>query len=56
MQTYAVQHGLTPFISMQNYYSAAYREGEPSVTGPLPQRIGVLTPFPDPCALQKSAR
>jgi hypothetical protein len=28
MQTYALQHGLTPFISMQNYYSAAYREGK----------------------------
>lgn len=28
MQTYALQHNLTPFISMQNHYSLIYREEE----------------------------
>ncbi|KAI0328027.1 Aldo/keto reductase [Cubamyces sp. BRFM 1775] len=28
MQNYAVKHNLTPFISMQNHYSLAYREEE----------------------------
>ncbi|KAI0365126.1 Aldo/keto reductase [Pilatotrama ljubarskyi] len=28
MQNYAISHGLTPFISMQNHYSLAYREEE----------------------------
>lgn len=28
MQNYAIQKGLTPFISMQNFYNAAYREEE----------------------------
>lgn len=28
MQNYAIQHNLTPFISMQNHYSLAYREEE----------------------------
>ncbi|TRM56995.1 NADP-dependent oxidoreductase domain-containing protein [Schizophyllum amplum] len=28
MQTYAIQNNLTPFISMQNHYSLAYREEE----------------------------
>ncbi|KAI0365128.1 aryl-alcohol dehydrogenase [Pilatotrama ljubarskyi] len=28
MQNYAISHGLTPFISMQNHYSLVYREEE----------------------------
>ena len=28
MQSYAIQNKLTPFISMQNHYSLAYREEE----------------------------
>lgn len=28
MQNYAIAHNLTPFISMQNQYSLAYREEE----------------------------
>jgi aryl-alcohol dehydrogenase-like predicted oxidoreductase len=28
MQTYAIQHNLTPFISMQNHYNLLYREEE----------------------------
>ncbi|KAH9890432.1 NADP-dependent oxidoreductase domain-containing protein [Cubamyces lactineus] len=28
MQNYAIQHNLTPFISMQNHYSLIYREEE----------------------------
>ncbi|KAJ7430731.1 aryl-alcohol dehydrogenase [Mycena galericulata] len=28
MQNYAIQHNLTPFISMQNHYSLVYREEE----------------------------
>ncbi|KAK7457207.1 hypothetical protein VKT23_010507 [Stygiomarasmius scandens] len=28
MQNYAISHGLTPFISMQNHYSLIYREEE----------------------------
>ncbi|KAI9066914.1 aryl-alcohol dehydrogenase [Trametes sanguinea] len=28
MQNYAIEHNLTPFISMQNHYSLAYREEE----------------------------
>ncbi|THU79573.1 aryl-alcohol dehydrogenase [Dendrothele bispora CBS 962.96] len=28
MQNYAITHGLTPFISMQNHYSLVYREEE----------------------------
>ncbi|KAF8067049.1 NADP-dependent oxidoreductase domain-containing protein [Lyophyllum atratum] len=28
MQNYAIQNGLTPFISMQNHYNLAYREEE----------------------------
>jgi aryl-alcohol dehydrogenase-like predicted oxidoreductase len=28
MQSYAVSHGLTPFITMQNHYNLLYREEE----------------------------
>jgi aryl-alcohol dehydrogenase-like predicted oxidoreductase len=28
MQSYAIQHNLTPFISMQNHYNLLYREEE----------------------------
>jgi aryl-alcohol dehydrogenase-like predicted oxidoreductase len=28
MQSYAVEHKLTPFISMQNHYNLLYREEE----------------------------
>ncbi|KAL1405456.1 hypothetical protein Q8F55_009088 [Vanrija albida] len=28
MQNYAITHGLTPFVSMQNFHNAAYREEE----------------------------
>lgn len=28
MQTYAMANKLTPFVPMQNYYDAAYREEE----------------------------
>ncbi|KAG8915439.1 hypothetical protein FRC00_004456 [Tulasnella sp. 408] len=40
MQNYARQHGLTEFISMQNYYNAAYREEEREMV-PLLQDMGV---------------
>ncbi|KZV65544.1 Aldo/keto reductase [Peniophora sp. CONT] len=35
MQSYAIQHGLTPFISMQNHYSLIYREEEREMMGAL---------------------
>lgn len=40
MQNYARQHGLTEFISMQNYHNAAYREEEREMV-PLLQDMGV---------------
>ncbi len=40
MQNYAKQHGLTEFISMQNYYNAIYREEEREMM-PLLQDLGV---------------
>ncbi|TRM56994.1 NADP-dependent oxidoreductase domain-containing protein [Schizophyllum amplum] len=40
MQTYAIQNKLTPFISMQNHYSLAYREEEREMF-PTLQSFGV---------------
>lgn len=40
MQAYAREHGLTQFISMQNYHNAVYREEEREMT-PLLQDMGV---------------
>ncbi len=40
MQNYAKAHGLTEFISMQNFYNAIYREEEREMT-PLLQDLGV---------------
>lgn len=40
MQSYARQHGLTEFISMQNRYNAIYREEEREMV-PLLQDLGV---------------
>lgn len=40
MQNYARQHGLTEFISMQNYYNAIYREEEREMI-PLLHDMGV---------------
>ncbi len=40
MQNYANTHGLTEFISMQNYHNAIYREEEREMV-PLLQDLGV---------------
>ncbi|KAH8921725.1 Aldo/keto reductase [Atractiella rhizophila] len=40
MQNYAITHNLTPFISMQNHYSAVYREEEREMM-PLLEHFGV---------------
>ncbi|KAG8909640.1 hypothetical protein FRC00_009743, partial [Tulasnella sp. 408] len=40
MQSYARQHGLTEFISMQNFHNAIYREEEREMV-PLLQDLGV---------------
>ncbi|KAG8976524.1 hypothetical protein FRB90_009143 [Tulasnella sp. 427] len=40
MQNYARQHGLTEFISMQNFHNAVYREEEREMV-PLLQDLGV---------------
>ncbi|KAI0823792.1 NADP-dependent oxidoreductase domain-containing protein [Trametes gibbosa] len=40
MQNYAIQHNLTPFISMQNHYSLVYREEEREMFPTLKQMIG----------------
>jgi aryl-alcohol dehydrogenase-like predicted oxidoreductase len=40
MQNYAISHNLTPFISMQNFYNAVYREEEREMM-PLLQDLGV---------------
>lgn len=40
MQNYAKTHGLTEFISMQNFHNAIYREEEREMV-PLLQDIGV---------------
>ena len=40
MQNYAKTHGLTQFISMQNYYNAIYREEEREMA-PLLMDMGV---------------
>ncbi|KAG8927067.1 hypothetical protein FRC02_008514 [Tulasnella sp. 418] len=40
MQYYALSHGLTPFISMQNFHNAVYREEEREVM-PLLKDLGV---------------
>lgn len=40
MQQYAIQKNLTPFISMQNFYNAAYREEEREMM-PTLQQFGV---------------
>lgn len=40
MQNYAKTHGLTEFISMQNYHNAIYREEEREMV-PLLQDLGV---------------
>ncbi|KAG8943118.1 hypothetical protein FRC04_003198 [Tulasnella sp. 424] len=40
MQNYAREHGLTSFISMQNFYNAIYREEEREMV-PLLQDLGV---------------
>ncbi|KAG8959374.1 hypothetical protein FRC03_008071 [Tulasnella sp. 419] len=40
LQNYALAHGLTPFISMQNFHSAIYREDERELT-PLLKDLGV---------------
>ncbi|KAG8908297.1 hypothetical protein FRB99_007831 [Tulasnella sp. 403] len=45
MQNYAKTHGLTEFISMQNFYNAIYREEEREMI-PLLQDLGVgMIPF-----------
>lgn len=40
MQNYAKAHGLTEFISMQNFHNAVYREEEREMV-PLLQDLGV---------------
>lgn len=40
MQNYAREHGLTEFISMQNFHNAIYREEEREMV-PLLQDLGV---------------
>ena len=40
MQNYAINNKLTPFISMQNFYNAIYREEEREVM-PLLKDLGV---------------
>ena len=40
MQNYAKQHGLTEFVSMQNYYNAIYREEEREMM-PMLRDLGV---------------
>jgi aryl-alcohol dehydrogenase-like predicted oxidoreductase len=40
MQNYAIANNLTPFISMQNFYNAAYREEEREMM-PLLKDLGV---------------
>jgi aryl-alcohol dehydrogenase-like predicted oxidoreductase len=40
MQNYAKAHGLTEFVSMQNYHNAIYREEEREMV-PLLQDLGV---------------
>ncbi|KAG8959375.1 hypothetical protein FRC03_008072 [Tulasnella sp. 419] len=40
MQYYALSHGLTPFISMQNFHNAIYREEEREVM-PLLKDLGI---------------
>lgn len=40
MQSYARQHGLTEFVSMQNFHNAVYREEEREMV-PLLQDLGV---------------
>ncbi|KAG8940520.1 hypothetical protein FRC03_005402 [Tulasnella sp. 419] len=40
MQNYALTHGLTPFISMQNFHNAIYREEEREIM-PLLKDMGV---------------
>lgn len=40
MQAFAREHGLTQFISMQNYHNAVYREEEREMA-PLLQDMGV---------------
>ncbi|KAG8999025.1 hypothetical protein FRB90_012172 [Tulasnella sp. 427] len=45
MQNYALQHNLTPFISMQNFFNAIYREEEREMI-PLLQDMGIgMTPW-----------
>ena len=38
---YAIQHNLTPFISMQNHYSLAYREEEREMFPTLKVFVGL---------------
>lgn len=40
MQSYAKEHGLTQFISMQNLYNAVYREEEREMM-PMLKELGV---------------
>jgi len=40
MQNYAINNNLTPFISMQNFHNATYREEEREVM-PLLKDLGV---------------
>ncbi|KAG8947463.1 hypothetical protein FRC03_001028, partial [Tulasnella sp. 419] len=40
MQYYAISHGLTPFISMQNFHNATYREEEREIM-PMLKDLGV---------------
>jgi aryl-alcohol dehydrogenase-like predicted oxidoreductase len=40
MQSYAIQHNLTPFISMQNHYNLIYREEEREMMPTLKVRPG----------------
>jgi aryl-alcohol dehydrogenase-like predicted oxidoreductase len=46
MQSYAMEHKLTPFISMQNHYNLLYREDEREVMPTLKVRSS-----PHPCGI-----
>ncbi|KAF8627038.1 hypothetical protein AX15_004562 [Amanita polypyramis BW_CC] len=48
MQNYAISNKLTPFISMQNHYSLAYREDERELYPTLKVSIWNLPPFTNP--------
>jgi len=43
MIDYAISNGLTPFISMQNFHNAAYREEEREMIPTL--KVGYFPPY-----------